>query len=309
MHRTETKCLVLFNARWSIHRYMIEKINMDHVKVAPMYKVYKRDIKYIAAVLWLQKCKLPFQALWYGDWKKEIYDYDMIIVNAANLNWQILSYIKKKNPRTRLIVWYWDIVNEENQLDEKYKSICEIWSFDAKDCERYGMFHNTQFCYFDDLGRKDILFDVMFVGRDKGRMQQLEEICDLLRKKGLTVYTYVQRDKREKGHSEKKISKPMEYKEILNLVAQSRCIIDIPKAGQTGITMRVLEALFYSKKLITTDKDIFKAEFYNAANIFIWDNPSEEELQHFFSIPYEPVSNEILNKYTFAAWIRNFELS
>lgn len=72
------------------------------------------------------------------------------------------------------------------------------------------------------------------------------------------------------------------------------------------MTMRGLESLFYSKKLITTDKTISEAEFYDPTNIFIWDNPSSEEVKEFFSMPCEPIGDEILNKYTFEAWIKNF---
>lgn len=306
MNKSEMKCLVLLNGRWGIDRYMIENVNIDDVNVESIYKIYKRNLKYIFAVLWLQKFNLPFQSLWYENWKREIKNYDLVIFNTLNLNWEIASYIKKKNPNVRLIAWYWDTVGEKNYLVEKYKSICEVWSFDEKDCERYGMHQNTQFYYPSVIENKNILYDALFVGRDKGRMPQIREIYELLEKSGLITYIYIQRDKKEKGHPEKKIVKPIEYKEILKLISQTRCIIDIPKAGQTGMTMRMLESLFYSKKLITTDKNISEAEFYNSANIFIWDSPSESELQHFFATPYKPVSDEILSKYTFETWIRNF---
>ena len=306
MDKTENKYLVLFNARWDIDRYFIENVNTDEVKVASIYKLYKKDFKYKIAVLWLEKFKLPFQSLWYEDWKKAIENYDTIIVNALNLSWQILSYIKKKNPNVRLIVWYWDTVNEKNRLPEKYKAICEVWSFDERDCDKYGMHKNVQFYYPMNVESKEAFYDAMFVGQDKGRTQRLSEICDLLQKSGLTVYTYVQYNRKEKRYLGKEILKPIKYTEIIKLIDQSRCIIDIPKAGQTGMTMRVLESLFYAKKLITTDKNISKAEFYNPANIFIWDEPNEGELKKFFSLPVEPVSERILNKYTFDAWIKNF---
>lgn len=300
------KCLVLLNGRWDIERYMIENVNIDDISVESIYKIYKRNLKYIVAVLWLQKFNLPFQSLWYENWKRKIKNYDEVILNTSNLNWKIASYIKKKNPNVRLIAWYWDTVGKRSYLVERYKSICEVWSFDKKDCERYGMHQNIQFYYPINVENKNIMYDAMFVGRDKGRMLLLKEICDLLEQSGLSVYTYIQRDKKEKGDPEKKILKPMEYKEVVNLIFQSKCIIDIPKEGQTGMTMRVLESLFYSKKLITTDKNMFETEFYNPANIFIWDHPSENSLRYFFSIPYEPVSNEILNKYTVESWVRNF---
>lgn len=306
MCKNEKKCLVLFNARWNIQKYLIEYANINQVKTASMYRLYKKDFKYMIAVLWMEKCKLPFQSIWYEGWKKEIKKYDTVIVFANNLSWQILSYIKDKNPDARLIVWYWDTISEKNRLPEKYKSFCEVWSFDEKDCERYGMRKNVQFYYPMAAVNKDILYDAMFVGLDKGRTKLLGQICDMLRKNGFTVYTYVPRYKKEKGHPEQKILKPMKYTDVISLVIQSGCIIDIPKSGQTGMTLRVLEALFYSKKLITTNKNISNAEFYNPANIFIWDNPSDDEVQKFFSLPVESVAKEILNRYTFETWIKNF---
>lgn len=306
MDEIEKKYLVLFNARWPLDRYMIKNVNLDLIEVAAMYKVYKKDLKYIMAALWMQKCKLPFQFVWYEKWKKQIKSYDIVIINAQNLDWQILSYIKKKNPDARLIVWYWDTVSKEKYLPEKYRSICEVWSFDAQDCAKYGMRKNVQFYYPLDIEIGETLYDAVFVGRDKGRTQQIQEISDCLQKNGLKVFVYIQRDKKNKEHSSQKHSKTLEYEEIIKKTIQSRCIIDIPKSGQSGMTIRVLESMFYSKKLITTDKSLFEAEFYNPANILIWDKPDEDELRKFFSLPYEPVSKEILDQYTFETWINNF---
>ncbi len=302
------KKLVLLNARWDVERFFIENVNISDVIVKSMYKFYKRDLKYKVAVFWMLKCKLPFQSLWYENWRWELNNYDIVVVKAENLSWQILYYIKKKNPHIRIIVWYWDTVDEKHKLvPKKYQMLCELWSYDEKDCERYGMKENVQFYYPIPIENYEILYDAMFVGRDKGRIEQLNQICQMLKRSGFKVYTYIQRDKKVKGHSGKKLLKPMEYKEVLKLVAKSRCIIDIPKPGQTGMTLRVLESLFYNKKLITVDKNISKAEFYNPANIFVWDNPSEKELQDFFSMPCEPIQDKIKKKYTFEAWIRNFE--
>jgi len=305
MHKEE-KYLVLFNARWALDRYMIRNVHVNSIEIESIYKVYKRGLGYIVAVLWMQKCRLPFQLVWYEKWKKRIKNYDVVIINAANLSWQIIPYIKKKNPDIRLIVWYWDTVNEKEYLPEKYHLMCEVWSFDEKDCVKYGMRKNVQFYYPLDVETEKILYDAIFVGRDKGRMQQLQEICDCLQESDMKVYVYIQRDRKSKNYPNQKVLKPLEYEEVIKMIAQSRCIIDIPKAGQSGMTLRVLESLFYSKKLITTDKNISKAEFYNPANILIWDKPDSEEIRKFFSMPVEPVNDEILNKYTFEAWIHNF---
>jgi len=302
------KCLVLLNARWDIDRYFIEHVDIEQVKVAPIYKLYKKDFKYKVAVLWMEKCRLPFESLWYEDWKKEIENYDTVIINALNLSWKILSFIHYKNPHARLIVWYWDTVNDKNRLPDKYKPLCEVWSFDEKDCSYYGFKKNTQFYYPLPVSHTPVLYDAMFVGQDKGRAKQLQQICTFLQQCGLTVYSYVQRYKKGKVHPEHPVRMPLPYKDVVSLVAHSRCIIDIPKQGQAGLTMRVLESLFYAKKLITTDKNIAGADFFHPANIFIWDNPSPNDLLNFFSLPVVTVDEEILNRYTFQTWISNFDV-
>ena len=99
----------------------------------------------------------------------------------------------------------------------------------------------------------------------------------------------------------------MEYDEVLDIVEQSLCIIDVPKPNQSGLTLRVLEAIFYNKKLITTNKNVVEEEFYNPQNILVWDNPTQEELISFFTKPVIPVTSDICKKYTIEQWISNFD--
>lgn len=40
------------------------------------------------------------------------------------------------------------------------------------------------------------------------------------------------------------------YHELCKYVAQSKALLDIPKIGQEGLTLRVMEALFYKKIII-----------------------------------------------------------
>lgn len=54
-------------------------------------------------------------------------------------------------------------------------------------------------------------------------------------------------------------------------IMQSKNIIDCPKEGQTGLTIRTFEALGSSKKLITTSKSIRNYDFYKPENIYIVD--------------------------------------
>lgn len=304
----QKRYLFLMNGRWPMDRYFINNVISEQICVASVYKLYGKDFKYLLAVLLLEKCKLSLEFIWYEEWKKDIEKYDVVIINRSILSWKIIDYIKKKNPKCRIIVWYWDTVNEKIQLPEKYRKYCEVWSFDDVDCQKYNMNFNTQFYLPLDIPSQKIRYDAMFVGRNKGRSRQINEIGGDLQEKGLSFYRYIQKDKFGTGYFYKKDKPELEYEEILQLIAKSRCIIDIPKAGQSGLTIRALEALFYSKKLITTDKNIKNYNFYRKENIFIWGEDDVEKITEFIKSDYQIVDANIRNEYLLENWVKKFEI-
>ena len=59
----------------------------------------------------LRKCKIDSKKLW-GDWKKDIDKYDLVILGENNYSFHISKYIKQKNKHCRVIVYYWNVLNE-----------------------------------------------------------------------------------------------------------------------------------------------------------------------------------------------------
>lgn len=297
--KIDKNTLVLMNARFEIDRYYIKYGNRDNLRLAPIYRVYKKGLIYTFAAIWIQKLHLPFQSIWYADWKKDVKDFDDIIVFAGILNWNILKYLKRRNPTAKLRLWFWDSIDEKKKLSVIDKEICEIWSFDKADCKKYKFKENTQFYIKRNSfsNTQGVIYDAMFVGREKGRTAILNEIIEKLNSCNLKVYKYILDAKTANG---------MEYDEVLNIVEQSACIIDVPKPNQSGLTLRALEALFYSKKLITTDTTMRKRDFYHPNNILIWDSQSDIEIKKFFELPYISIAQEIKSKYTLEMWIDNF---
>lgn len=68
------------------------------------------------------------------------------------------------------------------------------------------------------------------------------------------------------------LHRSISYMEILELISQSRVIVDITKSNQVGITLRVLEAAFMGKKLLTNNKCVKELDFYNEKNMLIIDD-------------------------------------
>ena len=60
------------------------------------------------------------------------------------------------------------------------------------------------------------------------------------------------------------------------------------------------------KKLITNNSSVVEYDFYNPKNIFVIGQRSNDELNAFIETPYEPVSDSIVEKYTFSSWVKRF---
>lgn len=302
------KTLILMNQRWEIDKYYIKTINRNNIDIFSIYKVHK-GIRWKMAALYMQKMKLPFQSIWYGEWKKKIKQYDTVIIFNCHLNWNIIGYFKRKKPDIRIIAWYWDTLKKEQRIPDKYKMMCEIWSFDPHDCIKYGWKRNVQFYspHIIDKNRK-LKYDAVLVAKDKGRYLQIIDVVKRLENAGKKIYLRIISDKTSRKKNDTVYGKPLPYEELLDIVSKSLAVIEIPKKNQSGLTERTLETLFFEKKLITTNTFIVNEEFYHPSNIFVWNNPSKHEIQEFFDKPYEPIPKEIVDKYTFDAWIRNFEI-
>ena len=142
-----------------------------------------------------------------------------------------------------------------------------IYSFDQDDCKNYNFIYTNSIYSKKDVDtqpmRKAHLF---FVGRVKGRLDQLIQIakkadenscvCNFLihgadkkTRKGVKGITYIE--------------KYITYDDALSMILSSGCLLDINQAGQSGMTPRVYDAIFYNKKLITNNKNVTQLKYYN----------------------------------------------
>ena len=77
----------------------------------------------------------------------------------------------------------------------------------------------------------------------------------------------------------------LRYYEYLKQIENSRIICEVVQKGQSGLTVRALEALFFEKKLITNNESIIEFDFYDSNNIFIFrDTTSENDIKNFLSL-------------------------
>ena len=74
----------------------------------------------------------------------------------------------------------------------------------------------------------------------------------------------------------------LSYEENLRISGQSEIIVDVCMGGQSGLTLRVLEAMFLGKRLISNNSDLRHIDFFDEKNIFLIDQPySVDDLKRF----------------------------
>ena len=262
--------------------------------------------------LWI-KFHLPFQYIWYGDWKNHLDEYDMIILHGTWLAEDIPHWIKKKTKKTnselKLIWWYWNHVISADHPNRVSGKDCEKWSFDQGDCEIYNMKYNTQYYFATyQLPTTKVVTDVCYLGTDGGRKEKLIALQKQLEEHNITTdfRILVQNipDTPEKGITY--FTEKVDYIDNLRQIGQSKAIVEILREGQSGQTLRPLEAMFHKKKLITNDLQIVEYDYYCPENIFVLGLDDMQRMPEFLNTAYREQPPHIRNKYECKAWLERF---
>lgn len=248
--------------------------------------------------------------IFFDDWVKEDFNvYKKIIIDANIINQSVPETLRKMGYKGRIIYWYWNPVCNCVSPKRINRTCCELWSFSQEDCEKYNMAYNTTY-FFEQQNNteKEIDTDIFFVGIDKGRYEKLMTLKALADKVGLKTDFRIIRDNNSvKGGN---YSKRMDYSEVLNCVNRSRAIVEILQEGQTGLSLRTMEAIFMGKKLITNNTKIKNEKFYNKDVIFLIDDLSNEDISrelYEFIKSSKKIDARFKEYYNFRNWLKRFD--
>lgn len=293
--------------------YSLQEWEKNRVKVDLSLKkcnIFLRAIRRF----WV-KFHLPFQNIWYGDWKKHLSEYHTILLHGSWLVEGIPHWIRKKNKKSkddlRIIWWYWNRVVSIDHPDKILDDDCEKWSFDQMNCKQFHMNFNTQY-YFQSLKipeNSSIKNDIYYLGSDGGRLPMLMGLYQQFEKMHLKADYNILATKHTMYYEKYPhcfIENKIEYKENLRHIGECKAILEIIREDQSGQTLRPLEALFHQKKLITNDSNIDSMVYYHPDNIFILGKNEIDQLPEFLEKPYHPIPQHIIDIYESEAWLKRF---
>ena len=294
--------LILYTNKCDFDKFYLQHMNTDIVDAYPLYNYVSKWTNYIMEIHML--LELPGVSAWFCDWKKKIVQYSTVIIFETLPTECIVRYINKKNPKCRIIYWYWNTVKRP----PKNRTIAEYWSFDYKDCVRYNLLFNNQFGFIIGKRREpiDLETDVFFIGLDKNRFDTIKDIEKKLNSFGLKTEFLVVKDKTSNKSKNGYISSMLSYGTVIEKVKRSHCILDLVKDGQTGVTLRFIESAFYGKKIITNNKYVLNHPLYSKERVFILEYDEWDSIRSFFDKEISYPSEEQLFDFTYNGWIKKF---
>ena len=242
----------------------------------------------------------------------------LLFIGGEELHKETLLYLQENYKIKKYILYLWDNIERVKTFKEIYMYFDKIYSFDNKDCKKYNLCYRPTF-YSNRLEKlKNKIFkeniNIFFIGiYRKNRLKIVEKMYAnenfiyLYYPKLFFYLLKILRKDEFIGIDKKYINfQPIKKEKYNEIFKNSKYILDIPEKNQTGLTQRILDALFLGKKIITTQKSISEENFYNPNNILIIESYEDiKKSDYFFKTEYEKIPNEIINYYSIENWVKD----
>lgn len=251
----------------------------------------------------------------------EEYDY-VFFIKAEMVPISILQEIRSKYKNAKMCLYLYDSVKNIPGILDKLKFFDVKYSFDRKDCLVHPEL-KLRPLFFADEFRKDgsktenFKYDISFCGTiHSDRYKIIKAVEKITKADGYCffwigylqskfMYYYYKITKKEfKGTDISTFTfQKTASSDIAKMVDESKIVLDMQHPKQSGLTMRTIEMVGMGKKLITTNSEITKYDFFKPENICVIDRNNVVIDKKFLSIPYQDLTNVLYEKYSIESWV------
>jgi hypothetical protein len=218
---------------------------------------------------------------------------EQVIIADRPEMFAIARAVRRRMPHVRVVLWCWNLVPAD--WLPRDANTFEVATFDPGDAGRYGWrpASTHYFREFQQHARTEKDYDLVFIGRDKGRRDLIHHAADLARSVG--------------GRAHINIVAPDEpyvpYRQVLATAGRSRAVLDIVQEGQQGLTLRAMEALFLGVRLITNNDAVLNAEHYPSENVWLLGRDNSAGFSDWLHDEPAAPKSAALDYYDFDAWL------
>ena len=242
---------------------------------------------------------------------KTSFDY-FLVVDGKGIPEGFLKKMVSNHPDALSVYYSWDSLQYFNYLSWM-KIFDRIYTFDYKDSKEYGikylpLFYTPELEKVGENGEEKV-YDLLFIASYKeSRLNFINKVVDKYKDSlnikvvlYLTIYRYIiDKFKGKRIRRSDVVFRPLPFEEYLELLSQTKVVLDYTAATQTGLPMRIPEAIGARKKLITNNENV-RQEFNNSSNILVYKD--DEDIRPFISSGMNDMKER--ENYSVNSWIRS----
>ena len=216
------------------------------------------------------------------------------------------------------IAYQWDGLNRFPKVFNTITKFDKFYVFDIEDYQKYHsdypnlqLTHNFFFEEPLDITEKVQQVkknDVFYLGSYiEDRMGDLLYIVEKLEQLDLSIDIRLAYWKKINFANKHIVSfkHTIDFLEYLNLVKNSKILLDFKVKEHNGLSLRFFESLKYQKKIITNNRSVMEYDFYNPKNIFILHQDNIADLKDFVLSDYDLLPMDLVERYSFKTWLYN----
>lgn len=245
---------------------------------------------------------------------------DVVVIKGEALSAATIGRMRAALPRARHTLYFWDSYrNMPKGSAAKVDLFDRAFSFDLDDVEADHRLTYRPLFYTakaPDVGDVEQDIDILFLGTaHSDRITVLDRITHAIppgrnfrkilyarsrmlhRIQKLSSVPYRRADERDF------IFTPLPKTDVQTLIGRARIVIDIERSVQSGFTMRTIEMLGSSRKLITTNPSIMRADFYHPRNQHYIDRAAPVIDPAFLDASWQAQDEALLRRYSLSGWI------
>lgn len=243
----------------------------------------------------------------------------ILLIGPEILRARALRRLRERVPGARMVLYAWDSSTNRRLEQAMIDTVDAAYSFDTVDCDSYERLHHVPLFHshrIEDvtLGAADSPdFDFCFIGT--ARLRRIAVLARALRRfkqLGRQVHVYLFAPslpqylwfrlaalRHRFGATLSRARVP--YATYLDVMQRSACVLDVEQAGQRGLTIRTIDAVFAGRPLATTNEAIAEHDFFAHVPVSLF-SPEDPDPQ-LPAVPDGATWREYFDKYHIHTWL------
>lgn len=253
------------------------------------------------------------------------FDIVFVVKGEAIPRW-FLERLRRSNPDARFVFYAWDALSNANNCLSVLDCFDQLFTFDPADAARredftyLPLFYTSEFRPLPEVASANRRHTLSFVGTlHTDRYAFVKKL--FAGRSGTYAFFHVQArwyfaltkylTKEHSAASWGEVSfHKLRRENVAEVFRNSAAVLDMPRRGQSGLTIRTFEVLASGAVLVTTNPEVINEPFFDSSRILVvppepeaW--PSQEVLASKLDAITPPASApDAFEQYSLASWVR-----